>query len=139
MNVSTAQPFQLVYSLFAHEYLGHLFTAHVVQVGPRGQLTLQHQMVSAKNAAEFAAGLEEDDYELIKLCDELQQEAVIKELWPRKITTAEFFLKTYHPEKGDKPLQEAIARYVQTRLAKLLAGLQEIGRASCRERVLYRV
>jgi hypothetical protein len=125
MTVSTAQPFQLVYSLFAHEYLGHLFTAHVVQLGPRGQLTLQHQMVSSKNAPEFAAGLEDDDYELIKLCDELQQEAVIKEFWPRKITTAEFFLKTYHPEKGDKPLQEAIARYIQTRLARLLAGLQE--------------
>jgi hypothetical protein len=124
MNVSTAQPFQLVYSLFAHEYLGHLFTAHVVQLGPRGQLTLQHQTVSSKNAAEFAEGLEEDDYELIKLCDELQQEAVIKEFWPRKITTAEFFLKIYHPEKGDKPLQEAISRYVQTRLGRLLAGLQ---------------
>ncbi len=124
MNVSTAQPFQLVYSLFAHEYLGHLFTAHVVQLGPRGQLTLQHQTVSSKNAAEFGDGLEEDDYELIKLCDELQQEAVIKEFWPRKITTAEFFLKIYHPEKGDKPLQEAISRHVQTRLGRLLAGLQ---------------
>ncbi|MGI4833193.1 MAG: DEAD/DEAH box helicase [Janthinobacterium lividum] len=124
MNVSTTLPFQLVYSLFAHEYLGHLFTAHVVQLSARGQLTLQHQMVSAKNAPEFAAGLEPDDYELIKLCDELQQDAVVKEFWPRKITTAEFFLKTYNPDKGDKPLQEAISRYVQSRLGKLLAGLQ---------------
>jgi hypothetical protein len=81
-------------------------------------------MVSSKNAPEFAAGLEPDDYELIKLCDELQQDAVVKEFWPRKITTAEFFLKTYNPEKGDKPLQEAISRYVQSRLGKLLAGLQ---------------
>jgi len=81
-------------------------------------------MVSSKNAPEFAAGLEDDDYELIKLCDELQQDAVVKEFWPRKITTTEFFLKTYHPEKGDKPLQEAISRYVQVRLGKLLAGLE---------------
>ena len=123
MNVSTAQPFQLVYSLFAHEYLGHLFTAHVVQLSAKGQLTLQHQTISAKNAPEFAAGLEKDDYELIKLCDELQQDAVIKEFWPRKTTAADFFLKIYHPEKGDKPLQEAIARYVQVRLGELLAGL----------------
>ncbi|WP_151086311.1 DEAD/DEAH box helicase [Hymenobacter baengnokdamensis] len=124
MNVSTAQPFQLVYSLFAHEYLGHLFTAHVVQLGPRGQLTLQHQTISVKNAPEFADGLERDDYELIALCDQLQQDAVIKEFWPRKITPAEFFLKIYNAEKGDKPMQEAIARYVQSRLGRLLAGLQ---------------
>jgi len=124
MNVSTAQPFQLVYSLFAHEYLGHLFTAHVVQLGPGGRLTLQHQTISAKNAPEFAEGLEKDDYELIALCDQLQQDAVIKEFWPRKITAADFFLKIYNPEKGDKPLQEAVARYVQTRLGRLLAGLQ---------------
>ncbi|RZK29867.1 MAG: ATP-dependent helicase, partial [Hymenobacter sp.] len=124
MNVSTALPFQLVYSLFAHEYLGHLFTAHVVQLGPRGQLTLQHQTISAKNAPEFAAGLEKDDYELIALCDQLQQDAVIKEFWPRKITAADFFLKIYNPEKGDKPMQEAVARYVQSRLGRLLAGLQ---------------
>jgi hypothetical protein len=124
MNVSTAQPFQLVYSLFAHEYLGHLFTAHVVQLGPGGRLTLQHQTISSKNAPEFADGLAKDDYELIALCDQLQQDAVIKEFWPRKVTAADFFLKTYHPEKGDKPLQEAIARYVQNRLGRLLAGLQ---------------
>jgi hypothetical protein len=124
MNVSTAQPFQLVYSLFAHEYLGHLFTAHVVQLSPNGRLTLQHQTISGKNAPEFAEGLEKDDYELIALCDQLQQDAVIKEFWPRKITAADFFLKIYHPEKGDKPLQEAISRYVQTRLGRLLAGLK---------------
>jgi len=123
MTVSTALPFQLVYSLFAHEYLGHLFTAHVVQLGPGGRLTLQHQTVSARNAPEFAAGLLPDDYELIALCDQLQQEAVLKEFWPRKISAADFFLKTYNPEKGDKPLQEAIARYVQNRLGRLLAGL----------------
>ena len=123
MKVSTAEPFQIVYSLFEHECLGHLFAAFVVQLGPRGQLTLQHQTVSGKNMHEFAAGLDATDFELVELCDQIQQEAVVKEFWPRKIATAEFFLKTYHPEKGDKPLQEAIARYVQTRMAALLARL----------------
>ncbi|UOQ98237.1 SNF2 family helicase [Hymenobacter sp. 5317J-9] len=123
MKVSTAEPFQIVYSLFEHEFLGHLFAAYVVQLGPRGQLTLQHQTVSGKNAHEFAAGLDATDFELVELCDQIQQEAVVKEFWPRKIATAEFFLKTYNAEKGDKPLQEAISKYVQARMAAILARL----------------
>jgi len=123
MKVSTAEPFQIVYSLFEHEFLGHLFAAYVVQLGPRGQLTLQHQTVSGKNAHEFAAALDAADFELVERCDQIQQEAVVKEFWPRKIATAEFFLKTYHAEKGDKPLQELITRHVQTRMAGILARL----------------
>ncbi|MDO7847890.1 SNF2-related protein [Hymenobacter sp. M29] len=123
MKVSTAEPFQIVYSLFEHEFLGHLFAAYVVQLGPRGQLTLQHQTVSGKNAHEFAAGLDAVDFELVELCDQIQQEAVVKEFWPRKIATAEFFLKTYNAEKGDKPLQEVISRHVQSRMAGILSRL----------------
>ncbi|WP_210514170.1 DEAD/DEAH box helicase [Hymenobacter terricola] len=123
MKVSTAEPFQIIYSLFEHEFLGHLFAAYVVQLGPRGQLTLQHQTVSGKNAHEFADGLDATDFELVEFCDQIQQEAVVKEFWPRKIATAEFFLKTYNPDKGDKPMQEAIARHVQTRMGGLLARL----------------
>jgi len=123
MKVSTAEPFQIVYSLFEHEFLGHLFAAYVVQLGPRGQLTLLHQTVSGKNVHEFAAGLDATDVELVELCDQIQQEAVVKEFWPRKIATSEFFLKTYSPEKGDKPLQEVISRHVQARMAGVLARL----------------
>ncbi|HEX8658052.1 MAG TPA: ATP-dependent helicase, partial [Hymenobacter sp.] len=125
MKVSTAEPFQIVYSLFEHEFLGHLFAAYVVQLGPRGQLTLQHQTVSGKNAHEFAASLDATDFELVELCDQIQQEAVVKEFWPRKIATAEFFLKTYNAEKGDKPLQEVVSRHVQTRMASILARLTD--------------
>ena len=153
MKVSTAEPFQIVYSLFEHEFLGHLFAAYVVQLGPRGQLTLQHQTVSGKNAHEFAAGLDAADFELVELCDQIQQEAIVKEFWPRKIATAEFFLKTYNAEKGDKPMQEAIARHVQARMAGILARLagkcvfimgrdgeptwREIGMAPARASILF--
>ena len=124
MKVSPTEPFQIVYSLFEHEFLGHLFAAYLVQRGPKGQLTLLHQTASARNAPEFAAGLDAVDFELIDLCDQLQQEAVVKEFWPRKLSAADFFLKIYHPDKGDKPLQEAIARHVQARMAAVLTRLR---------------
>ncbi len=123
MKVSTTDPFQIVYSLFEHEFLGHLFAAHVVQLNTKGQLTLLHQTVSAKNAHEFAEGLDAVDYELIDLCDHLQQDAAIKEVWPRKVAAADFFLKVYHPEKGDKPLQDVLAQHTQERMAAVLARL----------------
>ena len=110
MKVSTSQPFQIVYSLLEHEYLGYLFESYVVQRNSRGQLTLQHQTVSAKNAPEFANGLDEVDFELVALTDQIQQDAVIKEFWPKKTTPADFFLKIYDAEKGDKALQDAICR-----------------------------
>ncbi|GAB3230708.1 hypothetical protein GCM10027346_16580 [Hymenobacter seoulensis] len=124
MKVSTSQPFQIVYSLLEHEYLGYLFESYVVQRNQRGQLTLQHQTVSAKNAPEFADGLDVVDFELVALTDQIQQDAVIKEFWSKKTTPAEFFLKIYDPEKGDKALQEAICLYVQERMGQILNRLQ---------------
>ncbi|UYZ58339.1 SNF2-related protein [Hymenobacter latericus] len=112
-----------MYSLFEHEYLGYLFESYVVQRNAKGQLTLQHQNISAMNAAEFADGLDANDFELIALTDQIQQDAVIKEFWPKKTTPADFFLKIYDPEKGDKGLQERICQYVQQRMGQLLDGL----------------
>ncbi len=57
MNVSTTQPFQIVYSLYQHEYLGYLFESFVVQVNSKGLLTFQYQNISSKNAAEFSTGM----------------------------------------------------------------------------------
>ncbi|GAA4019752.1 hypothetical protein GCM10022408_37340 [Hymenobacter fastidiosus] len=124
MKVSTSQPFQIVYSLLEHEYLGYLFESYVVQRNARGQLTLQHQTVSARNAPEFAGGLDEVDFELIALTDQVQQDAVIKEFWTKKTTPAEFFLKIYDADKGDKGLQDAICRHVQDRMGQILERLK---------------
>jgi len=124
MKVSTSQPFQIVYSLLEHEYLGYLFESYVVQRNARGQLTLQHQTVSAKNAPEFADGLDETDFELIALTDQIQQDVVIKEFWSKKTTPADFFLKIYDADKGDKGLQDNICRYVQDRMGQILTRLK---------------
>nr|WP_317048739.1 SNF2-related protein [Hymenobacter sediminis] len=96
----------------------------MVQRNQRGQLTLQHQTVSAKNAPEFADGLDETDFELIALTDQIQQDVVIKEFWSKKTTPADFFLKIYDADKGDKGLQEAICTYVQDRMGQILERLQ---------------
>ncbi|WP_162054131.1 DEAD/DEAH box helicase [Pontibacter pamirensis] len=124
MKVYTTQPFQVIYSLFEHEYLGYLFESFVVQVNSKGQLTLQHQNISAKNADEFASRLDADDFKLIALMDQVQQDAVLKRFSSKRMTPVDFFLKTYDPEKGDKALQETISHYIQGRMGKILELLR---------------
>ena len=120
MKVSTAQPFQLIYSLFEHEYLGYLFESFVIQLDEKGRLTLQHQNISSKNAKEFGKDLNDADYELIRLMDEMQQEAIVLKFYKQKVKPAEFFFKVYDKEKGDKALQEMIHQYLEHRRAKIL-------------------
>jgi SNF2 family DNA or RNA helicase len=120
MKVSTSKPFQIIYSLYAHEYLGYLIESFVVQVDDMGRLSFLHQNISAKNAGEFASGLDERDYELIRLMDDMQQETVIKKFYAKKIKPNDFFLKIYDKEKGNKLLQEEIERYLEQKRAQIL-------------------
>ena len=120
MVVSTSKPFKIIYSLFEHEYLGYLFESFVVQLDVNGKLTFVHQNISSKNAKEFGKELDENDYELIRLMDSMQQDAVIKFFHKRKIKPAEFFPKVFHKEKGNKDLQQEIEQYLGRRRAKIL-------------------
>ncbi len=120
MKVSTAIPFQIIYSLFEHEYLGYLFESFVVQLDDKKRLTFLHQNISSKNASEFSAGLDETDFELIKLMDSIQQDAIVKQFYKKIIKASEFFLKVFDKDKGNKLLQEEIQIYIEKRRAKIL-------------------
>jgi hypothetical protein len=120
MKVSTSIPFQIIYSLFQHEYLGYLFESFVVQLDEKGKLTYTHQNISSKNANEFKSGLDDVDFELIRLMDEIQQDAVIKFIYKKSIKPRDFFLKVYNKEKPDVLLQERITKYLESRRSKIL-------------------
>jgi len=120
MKVSTSKSFTLVYSLFEHEYLGYLFESYVIQLDDKDRLTFLHQNISAKNAREFKQVLDEDDYELIRLMDSMQQDKVVQKFYNRKIKTSDFFLKIYDPKKGNKPIQKEISNYLENKRSKIL-------------------
>lgn len=124
MNVSPDKPFQIIYSLFEHEYLGYLFESFVVQLNDLGKLTFSHQNISAQNACEFDSGLDEKDYELIKVMDQMQQKAVCRHFQKRKMKPDEFFLKVFDKQSGDKALQQEIERYMERRRSKILSLIQ---------------
>lgn len=121
MKVSSEEPFQIIYSLFEHEYLGFLFESFVVQVNEKGNLTYSHQNISAQNADEFDKGLDANDYELIRIMDQMQQNAVFNHFQKKKMKPEEFFLKVFDAKTGDKLIQEEIDRYLEKRRAKVLS------------------
>ncbi len=123
MKVSPLQPFQIVYSLLDHEFLGYLIEAFVVQRNSRGELTLQNQTLSTQNVGEFAKSLDERDFELVKLIDSIQQDTIVKKFNTRKLPAVDFFLKIYDSHKGDKLVQEAIGAYLETIKAQIMVLL----------------
>jgi SNF2 family DNA or RNA helicase len=120
MKVSTTQPFQVVYSIFEHEFLGYLLGAFVVQVNTKEELTYQFQTISYSNIREFEKMIDEVDVQLIELVDAIQQDYIIKKFYNKKVKPAEFFLKIYDKEKGDKILRHKIDEVLESRRHKIL-------------------
>lgn len=121
MNVSPLIPFQIVYSIFQHEYLGYLFETYAIQLDPKGKLSLKHQHISLKNAKEFSEGMDEKDFDLIKLIDALSQEVITHKFsGKRTLKPEEYFLKIYSKTKGDEIVQGAIESYIEAKKAEIL-------------------
>ncbi|HEY8936156.1 MAG TPA: SNF2-related protein [Cyclobacteriaceae bacterium] len=124
MKVSSSQPFQIIYSLYLHEYLGFIFESYIVHLDDKGKLTYQHQNISTKNAREFSKGLDDRDFELIDLMDSMSQDNIVKKFSPKIMKPEEFFAKTFDKTKGNELIQEQIEDYMEKRRAKVLEKLK---------------
>lgn len=124
MKVSAAQPFQIIYSLYQHEYLGYVFESFIVHLDEKGKLTYQHQSISSKNAREFTKGLDARDFDLIELMDSMGQDAVLKHFSKKVMKPEEFFSKVYHKQKGDEMLQDQIEAYMEKRRSAILEKMK---------------
>ncbi|WAC11863.1 DEAD/DEAH box helicase [Dyadobacter pollutisoli] len=123
MKVSPSEPFKIVYSILNHEYLGYIFESFVVQLNHQGDFSFQIQNISSKNIKEFRAELDNRDFELVGLIDDIQQDAILRKFNTKKLSAVDFFLKVYDPQKGDKVIQETIAGYLENCKARILERL----------------
>ncbi len=126
MKVSTDKPFKVIYSLFAHEFLGYLFESFAVQLDDDQQFTFEHQNISHLNAHEFAQDLDENDYRLIELMDSMQQEVVIQKFHKKKIKPHDFFSKVFESDnERQQQVRDDINHYlenIRTQVLPLLKG-----------------
>src|SRR5690606_14029715 len=105
----------LIYSLCEHPYLGYLIEPHVVQLNPNGGYSLTHRRVFSHTAVDYAPILDEADYKLIKLLEEVEQTNVIKRYHKKPIPPIDFFAKFF-----DNKFLEYIRPKIETRLLQVL-------------------
>lgn len=115
LKVDSKKSCKLVYSLAKHPYLGFVLEPHIVQLNANGSYSLTHRKLYTQTAKEFDAVLDERDYKLIKLLDQLDQEYIIKKFHKQSIRPAQYFEKIWNEKTQlmvrpiiEKKLVEAI-------------------------------
>ncbi len=118
MIVVNTQPFALVYTLVNHSYLGFILEPHIVQINSLGKYSLTHQRIFTKTADYFSKCIQEKDYEIIALLDELDDDYLFKKFHTdtkKKIRTAEFISKI-----KESVYEEKVKTFVEERMIKAL-------------------
>ena len=115
-QVDTTQAYKLIYSLCEHPYLGFLIEPHVVQLNANGGYSLTHRRIFSHTAADYAPILDDTDYTLIKLLEEVEQTNLIRRYHKKPIRPIDFFAKHY-----DDKFLDYIRPVIEARLLKALA------------------
>src|SRR5690606_9519233 len=115
-QIENSASFKLIYSLGEHPYLGYLIEPHIVYLNSNGSLSLSSKRVFSNTIDEFAAALDETDFKIIKLLDELEQTQVIKKYHKKAIRPVDYFTAIF---------DQKVADYLRPKLeAKLLKVLE---------------
>lgn len=119
MDVSPLAPFQIIYSIYEHEFLGCLFESYIVQKNEKGNLTFQSKNISSKNAKDFESGLDANDFKLITLMDSIRPDEIHLKYGDKKLKVNDFLLKVYNKEKPLTELKEYIDTFIEKQRIKI--------------------
>lgn len=114
-QIDTKLPYKLIYSIGEHPYLGYLMEPHIVQLNPNGSLSLSYKRVFSNTVEEFANVLDETDYKIIKLLDDLEQSNVIKKYHKKAVRPIDYFGKIF-----DSKIYDFIRPKLEQKLLKVL-------------------
>src|ERR1700761_621412 len=118
LRVDSSKPCQIIYAIAKHEYLGYLIEPHIVQLNPNGEFSLTYQRLFSNTAKEFSQFLDETDFKLVRLLEEMEQGNVIKKFYKKPIRPFEFFGKIFNEQ-----LYETIRPKIEKRMAEALGML----------------
>ena len=118
LRVDSSKPCQIIYAICRHEYLGYLIEPHIVQLNPNGEFSLTYQRLFSNTAKEFSQFLDETDFRLVKLLEEIEQGNVIKRYYKKPIRPFEFFGKIFNEQ-----LFDTIRPKIEKRMAEALTLL----------------
>jgi superfamily II DNA or RNA helicase len=101
LRVDSSKPCQIIYAIARHEYLSYVIEPHIVQLNPNGEFSLTHQRLFSNTAKEFASCLDDTDFKLIKILEELEQGNIIKKYYKKPVRPFEFFGKIFNEQLFD--------------------------------------
>ena len=119
LRVDSTKPCKVVYSLCKHAFLGYLIEPHIVQLNPQGDFSLTYQRLFSHTAKEFASHLSEQDFKLIKILDETEQDYIIKKYHKKAVRPVEFFGKFFNDKFYD-----SVRPKIEKRLSEVLEILK---------------
>ncbi|MEO0470370.1 MAG: SNF2-related protein [Bacteroidota bacterium] len=119
-SVDANLPFRVVYSIYHHEYLGHLISANYVQELGNGELSLVHQGAHPGTLAQFASALDQTDEWLIQKLAEIKPQAIVKRFKGDPRALIEFFTQKYNGQ-----IETLAQSFIQKRLAEVLPALRD--------------
>ena len=96
LRVNSEKPCKIVYSICKHDYLGFLIEPHVVQLNSDEGFSLTYQRLFNTTAQEFSSILDERDFKLIKLLEEIEQGQIIKRFYKKTIRPVEYFRTVFN-------------------------------------------
>lgn len=120
--VDVKKKLRVIYSIYNHEYLGCLFSAHVVEELGNGSLSLSYQALMPENMSQFAHVMDEGDRRLVRHLDKLTSDEVVAKFGGTVRNVKEFFAK-----KFNDVVKTTVLRYVDRLMAEaipMLAGKQ---------------
>lgn len=120
--VKPSQPFDVVYALYHHEYLGHLIEPYVVQRLPNGVLSMSYQRLTPENIKHFSPSADETDAKLVALAAEIMPKAIVKRFGGDPRQEAEFFTKKFRTQEG---VQKYASDFIQKRMAQMLTQMAD--------------
>lgn len=118
LRVDSSKPCQIIYAIAKHDYLSYVIEPHIVQLNPNGEFSLTHQRLFSNTAKEFCEFLDDTDFKLIKLLEEMEQGNVIKKYYKKPIRPFEFFSKIFNEQMFDM-----IRPKIEKRIAEALGLL----------------
>ena len=110
--------YKIVYSICEHPYLGYLIEPHMVKLNPNGTYSLRYQRIFSNTVDAYAAELDELDYKLIRLLDEIEQTHLIKKYYKKAIRPVDFFSKVF-----DKKLYELLRPKIDEKMIQFFEAV----------------
>lgn len=117
MQISEKANIGFVYSVVKHQYLGLIIEPFLVEKMQNGKFSLTNQKLVFANAGLYKDILNENDFQAIKILDEISAENITKKFYRKeKLRPKEFFEK----KCDDKLFELTIRPYIERRLTEAL-------------------